>query len=160
MIDQKVECARHWIEAKPEAVFRAWTTPELVERWWGPEGFTTRVLKLDLAIGGSFAFEMTAPSGAQCVMSGVYRRIEPSTLLVFEIHEHCNIEMPAGIRPQETTSVVTVEFQPTGMHTLVIVSQEALNDSYRDLAALSWASTLKKLTARALGFGAVSETLK
>ncbi len=40
--------------APRELVFKAWTDPEQVAQWWGPKGFTTRVVDLDLRSGGQW----------------------------------------------------------------------------------------------------------
>lgn len=52
-------------KATPERMWALWTTKEGVESWWGPEGFTTKVHKLDLRPGGSFDYDMTATAPEQ-----------------------------------------------------------------------------------------------
>lgn len=138
--------ARYTIDASPDAVFLAWITPELVADWWGPEGFTTVVLKLDFAEGGEFKFEMTAPNGESCCMTGIYRQIQQPSLLVMEIIDHCNLGLPKGVSPQLRTSVLTVEFIEQQGKTEVVLSHTNLVEGYDSLAAESWASSLKKLT--------------
>lgn len=46
----------HMMTATAQEVFDAWVTPELIEQWWGPEGFTAKVHELDLTEGGRFIF--------------------------------------------------------------------------------------------------------
>src|SRR5207248_7107747 len=51
--------------AKAEELWELWTTKEGNESWWSPDGFTTKVLKLDLRSGGELLYEMTATDPAQ-----------------------------------------------------------------------------------------------
>ncbi len=46
-------------------VWRLWTTKQGIESWWGPAGFSTKVLKLDLRAGGELRYAMTATAPAQ-----------------------------------------------------------------------------------------------
>jgi len=48
-----------------EDLWDLWTTKDGIESWWGPDGFTTKVLKLDLRAGGELLYEMTATGPAQ-----------------------------------------------------------------------------------------------
>ena len=145
MIRVPAECARHAIEASADEVFEAWSTPDLVAEWWGPDGFTTRVLELDFRVGGRFAIEMNSPKGSSCVMTGVYRRIQAPELLEFEVHDHCNLDLPYGVAKQESRSLVTVELSSSGSETLVTITHVALNDDYEKLAAVSWSQSLTKI---------------
>ena len=52
-------------EAPRERVWKAWTEPELVKRWWGPEGFTAPSIKIDLKVGGKYVFAMHGPPGSE-----------------------------------------------------------------------------------------------
>ena len=46
-----------------ELVFRAWTTPDLLARWWGPKGFTHTFHECDMRPGGMWKFAMHGPDG-------------------------------------------------------------------------------------------------
>ncbi|MEC0245166.1 SRPBCC family protein [Paenibacillus chitinolyticus] len=46
-----------------ELVFRAWTTPELLARWWGPKGFTNTFHECDIRPGGTWTLTMHGPDG-------------------------------------------------------------------------------------------------
>lgn len=52
------------IDAPVAAVWRAWTDPEALPRWWGPEGFTCRTHRIDLRPGGEWLFDMIGPDGS------------------------------------------------------------------------------------------------
>jgi uncharacterized protein YndB with AHSA1/START domain len=51
--------------ASSEEVWDLWTTTGGIESWWGPDGFSTKVLKLDLRVGGELRYAMTATAPAQ-----------------------------------------------------------------------------------------------
>jgi uncharacterized protein YndB with AHSA1/START domain len=51
------------LRAPPSAVFRACTEPEELAKWWGPRGFTTSAIELDLRVGGRYRFAMQPPEG-------------------------------------------------------------------------------------------------
>jgi len=68
--------------APPELVWKAWTDPEHVKRWWGPEHFTSPFCKIDLRVGGKYLFCMRSPEGQEFWSTGTYREITPHERLV------------------------------------------------------------------------------
>ena len=74
-------------DAPIERVWRAWTDPEYVMRWWGPTGFTSPTCKIDFREGGKFVFHMRAPKdfqgGQDFYTAGVYKKIVPLKLIEF-----------------------------------------------------------------------------
>ena len=56
--------------------------PELVMRWWGPEGFTAPVVKIDLRVGGKYLYDMRSPDGKDFWSTGVFREIVPRVRIV------------------------------------------------------------------------------
>jgi uncharacterized protein YndB with AHSA1/START domain len=61
--------------APRELVFRSWTEPERLKRWWGPKGFTTPFCAMDLRVGGVFLYCMRSPEGRDHWGRGVFREI-------------------------------------------------------------------------------------
>lgn len=55
---------RRAIRAPRALVWEAWTDPESLPRWWGPEGFSCRTKRIDLRAGGDWVFDMIGPDGA------------------------------------------------------------------------------------------------
>ncbi len=51
-------------DAPLEIVWKTWTTPELVKKWWGPEGFSAPSIKIDLKVGGKYIYAMRGPKGS------------------------------------------------------------------------------------------------
>jgi uncharacterized protein YndB with AHSA1/START domain len=63
-------------------VWRAWTDPEQVMRWWGPKGYTAPVCKIDLRVGGTFLYCMRSPEGIEYWNTGVFQEIVPLEKIV------------------------------------------------------------------------------
>ena len=51
------------IDAAPDKVWRCWTDPDLLPRWFGPDGFSCHTKEIDLTVGGQWRFDMIAPDG-------------------------------------------------------------------------------------------------
>lgn len=85
--DEQILITREF-EAPPELVYEAWTTPELVERWWGA-GCANRVeATIDLRVGGEYRYVMEADGGSEFAFHGTYREIEANARLVYtEVYE-------------------------------------------------------------------------
>lgn len=64
-------------------VFAAWSDPDLLAQWWGPKGFTIRVLTLDFRPGGVFHYVTKSPHGQEMWGTFVYREIVPPERIVF-----------------------------------------------------------------------------
>ena len=70
-------------DAPRALVFKAWTDPKHMARWWGPKGFTNPVCEVDARPGGVLRIVMRAPDGVEYPMSGVFREIVAPERLVF-----------------------------------------------------------------------------
>ena len=71
------------IDAPPAKVFRAWTEPEWLMKWWGPHGMTTPQCEMQLWVGGLFRTLMRAPDGTEYPTQGVFLEIAAPRRLVF-----------------------------------------------------------------------------
>jgi uncharacterized protein YndB with AHSA1/START domain len=69
------------LAAPRELVFRAWTDPEQLTRWFGPGGFETVSHEIDLRVGGRWRFDYIAPNGQRYSNRMQFLRIEPPWLL-------------------------------------------------------------------------------
>ena len=66
---------RRVIAASRERVFRSWTEPGQLKRWWGPGGFSCPAAEVDLRPGGTYRLVMLAPGGApEMSVTGTYRK--------------------------------------------------------------------------------------
>jgi uncharacterized protein YndB with AHSA1/START domain len=81
--DDRVLVISRLIDAPRRLVFKAWTEPEHVARWWGPRGFSTTYCKMDIRPGGAFRFCMRSPEGNDLWKQGVFREIVVPERIVF-----------------------------------------------------------------------------
>jgi len=79
-------------------VFKAWTDPKHMARWWGPRGFTNPVCEMDVRPGGRIRIDMRGPDGTVYPMGGVFHEIVEPERLVFtstafeDEHGHAKLE--------------------------------------------------------------------
>jgi uncharacterized protein YndB with AHSA1/START domain len=102
-------------DAPKHLVFQAWTTPELVKRWWSGQRGQMTVAEIDLRVGGAWRYVMVAEGGFEVAFHGEYREISPDERLVWtEVYEG----MPEG---QAVNTATFVEAE--GRTTLTVVMQ-------------------------------------
>ena len=87
--------------AAPKAsVWRAWTDADEVMRWWGPDGFTSPMCRMDFREGGTTLVSMRSEQGFEIYNTWTYRSIEPMDRIEFIngfADEHGNRVVPAEI---------------------------------------------------------------
>jgi uncharacterized protein YndB with AHSA1/START domain len=129
-------------DAPPGLVFRAWTEPERLVRWWGPQGFTLPFCEMDVRPGGAFRFRMRAPDGTDHWLRGVYREIvEPERLV-------CTWTwVDAEGNPGHET-LLTVVLAAQGAKTKLTLYQAVFETvTARDAHQDGWTSCLDRLAA-------------
>src|SRR5258706_1802173 len=72
-------------DAPRELVFKAWTDPERLKRWYAPKGCTTQFLKLDFRQDGTFHSCIRSPEGHECWCKGTYHEIVVPEKIVFTV---------------------------------------------------------------------------
>ena len=103
-------------DAPRELVWRAWTEPDRLMRWWAPRDFTTPFCTVDLRLGGVFHYCMRSPNGQDIWGKGVYREISAPERIVYVdsfSDPEGNTVLPThyGLSPSHPTeTVVTVTF--------------------------------------------------
>jgi uncharacterized protein YndB with AHSA1/START domain len=129
---------RHYPVA-PEKVWRAWTDPEALKRWWGPGGpEAVSVVQLDLRVGGRFRIVFGGPQGNEHEVQGVYKEVVPNRKLVF------TWTWPRTTPERE--SLVTILFKPDGGGTeLDFVHSQHFDESVRDGHQRGWSESFIKL---------------
>ena len=70
-------------DAPRELVFAAFTDPQHLAQWWGPEGFTTTTSAFDFRVGGVWRFVMHGPDGRDYENRVTYEEIDPPSRLVY-----------------------------------------------------------------------------
>ena len=68
--------------APKHLVYRAWTTPELIKRWWSGDRGTVTIAVVDLRVGGRWRYVMTADGGFEVAFNGEFREIVPNERIV------------------------------------------------------------------------------
>jgi uncharacterized protein YndB with AHSA1/START domain len=75
-------------DAPKHLVYKAWTTPELVKRWWNAKRGEVTVAEIDLRVGGAWRYVMVADGGQEVAFHGEYREIVPNERIVStEVYE-------------------------------------------------------------------------
>jgi uncharacterized protein YndB with AHSA1/START domain len=69
-------------DAPRHLLYRAWTTPELVRRWWSGGRGEMTVANIDLRVGGSWRYAMIAEGGYEVAFHGEYRELVPDERIV------------------------------------------------------------------------------
>jgi uncharacterized protein YndB with AHSA1/START domain len=62
-VAERTMVLRRLIKAPRQLVWGAWTNPETLPKWWGPDGFSCRTQRIDLRTGGEWVFDMIGPDG-------------------------------------------------------------------------------------------------
>jgi uncharacterized protein YndB with AHSA1/START domain len=79
--DEQILITREF-DAPRRLVYRAWTTPELVRRWWSGERGEVTLAEIDLRVGGRWRYVMVATGGFEVGFHGEYREIVPDERIV------------------------------------------------------------------------------
>lgn len=131
--------------APREKVFRAWTEPEILKKWWGPKGATSPVIEIDLRVGGKYRFGLQFPGQDVLYVRGVYREVEPPHKLVFTWRWE-QPEMDFG------ESIVTVAFREHGETTEVALTHETFpNEAVCEQHKAGWGEFFDKFAELVLG---------
>jgi uncharacterized protein YndB with AHSA1/START domain len=93
------------LNAPIELVWEVWTKPEHVANWWGPNGFTNTITKMDMAPGGEWNLVMHGPDGTDYKNKSIFKEIIPFKKIVYE-----------HIAPR---FIATVNFEEQGEQTLI-----------------------------------------
>lgn len=139
-------------DAPRELVWKAWTDPNHVMRWWGPKNFTSPFCTIDLRVGGKYLFCMRSPEGQEFWSAGVYKEIVPPERLVWtdnfadkegNVVPASAVGMP-GDWPDEL--LVTLTFEDLGRKTKMTLVHEGLPaGEMTDMTSAGWNESLDKL---------------
>jgi uncharacterized protein YndB with AHSA1/START domain len=125
--DTQIQIVRDFAAPK-HLVYKAWTTPDLVKRWWHAKRGKMTVAEIDLRVGGTWRYVMIADGGFEVGFHGEFREIVPNERIVStEVFEG----VPPG-QPNEGT-LNTATFRQTGDRTTLTILVQAPNKQVRDL---------------------------
>ena len=124
--DEQILITREF-DAPPHLVYKAWTTPELVQRWWAGKRGEMTLVEIDLRVGGTWRYVMVAGEGFEVAFHGEYREILPGERIV-------TTEVFEGAPPSDAGDVLnTIDFVDLGGRTRVDLMVDAPNKEIRDL---------------------------
>jgi uncharacterized protein YndB with AHSA1/START domain len=125
-------------KAAPEKVWRAWTDPQALAKWFGPDdGGVVSVAEMDVRVGGRYHIRFGVPGAEEHNVSGVYREVVLHEKLVFSW---------AWQSTPERVSRVTVVLQADGPGTeLIFRHEQFFNQAARDRHEQGWAGAFTKL---------------
>lgn len=127
----------HAYPVAPEKVWRAWTDPEALKHWFGPDAGQVALAETDVRLGGRFHVVFSTLDGERHDVSGVYREVQPSRKLVFTW---------AWKSTPERESLVTLLFRPLGSGTeLTMLHEQFFDVAARDRHEYGWTGSLAKL---------------
>ena len=147
MADQEPDREPYWqdatlvvrkiIQATAERLFMAWTQPEQLKQWWGPESVICVDAEVDLRVGGSYQIVNQLPDGKLVCISGEFQVIEPPHKLVYTWR----------IEPESHAELVTVLFEPktAGGTEVIVVHERIPNKTARDAHEHGWHGCLNGL---------------
>ena len=79
--DEEILITREFV-APPRLVYKAWTTPEIVSRWWSGQRGKVTSAEIDLRVGGRWRYVMVANEGFEVAFHGDYQEIVPNERIV------------------------------------------------------------------------------
>lgn len=130
---------RRRIRATPERLFAAWTEPDQLRSWWGPDKVRCTEAQVDLRVGGSYRIANAFPDGKVLWISGRFEQVQPPERLVY------TWTVEPGDGPPER---VSVEFRGRGEATdVTIVHERIASADIRDRHELGWTGCLDGLSA-------------
>jgi uncharacterized protein YndB with AHSA1/START domain len=102
-LDREIVLTRVF-DAPRDVVFRAWTDPEHIQRWFGPKGFSCTTHAIDMRVGGMWRFDMIGPDGKVYPNRMTFLQMKAPELLVFD-HGDDSVDDPNRFH-------VTITFDP------------------------------------------------
>ncbi|VVJ18680.1 Ligand-binding SRPBCC domain protein family [Amycolatopsis camponoti] len=110
-------------------VYRAWTTPELVKRWWAGERGTTTKVEMDLRPGGRWRYVLETNDGAEVGFHGEYREVVPDEKIVYtEVFEMPGVDLDSVDGPLNTATFTALDGDRTRLELLTVTGSKELRD--------------------------------
>jgi uncharacterized protein YndB with AHSA1/START domain len=127
------------VPASPSRVFTAFAEPHELAKWWGPKGFTSREIDLDLLVGGRYRIAMQPPEGELFHLTGELVEVDPPHRLSYTFRW----EEPT---PDDRETVVTLALREMNGSTEVTVEQGVFATEERlALHTQGWTEGLERL---------------
>lgn len=140
------------LDASPEQVWKMWTDPERLAKWWGPTGFTCPGARADVRVGGRYVIGMTTPERQDIWGAGTYLTVERPRRLAFTdgFSDKDGNPMPASAygmpADHPDQMVMRVEFEPDGGGTRMVLRHEGVpTGKLKDDMRQGWTQMFDKL---------------
>lgn len=135
----ELRCA---LDAPRERIFTALTEPAELVKWWGPSGFTTPEIEVDLRVGGGYRFGMQPPDGELFYLAGEFLEVEPPGRLAYTFRW----EEPD---PDDRETVVGLILEAPLAHTteLLLWQGQFATGARLALHRAGWTDSLARLSA-------------
>jgi uncharacterized protein YndB with AHSA1/START domain len=116
-------------DAPKHLVWQAFTTPELVKRWWNAKRGEMTVAEIDLQVGGKWRYVMVTADGFEVGFHGEYREIVPGERIVStETYEG----VPPEVSEEDATTINTASFEEADGRTTLTILMQASSKESRD----------------------------
>jgi uncharacterized protein YndB with AHSA1/START domain len=126
--DEQILITREF-DAPKHLVYEAFTSPELVKRWWNAKRGEVTVAEIDLRVGGKWRYVMVTEDGFEVGFHGEYREIVPNERIVStEIYEG----LPEGVSEEDGATVNTATFTEADGRTTLMILVQATGKASRD----------------------------
>jgi uncharacterized protein YndB with AHSA1/START domain len=133
-------------------IWELWTTKEGIESWWGPDGFSVKVRRLDFRLGGELLYAMTANAPDQIDFlkkAGMPLTTESlvtytDVVLLKRLGFTQLADFIPGVKPYEVATTVELDTIPQGVR-LVLTLDAMHDDQWTRLAVMGWENELDKL---------------
>jgi uncharacterized protein YndB with AHSA1/START domain len=127
------------LPAVSSVVFAAFSDPNELAKWWGPEGFTIPSLEFQPRVGESYRIEMQPPDGEPFYLTGEFREVEPPSRLAFTF-------VWEDPDPDDVETLVVLSFRDLGGSTEVALTQGRFKTEARwALHRDGWTDSFDKL---------------
>ncbi|MEV6628487.1 SRPBCC family protein [Amycolatopsis sp. NPDC051106] len=127
--DDRILITREF-DAPKHLVYRVWTTPELVRRWWSGHRGTATEVELDLRPGGRWRYVLKANDGAEVGFHGEYREVVPDERIVYtSVFELPGVDLDSVDGPLNTVTFTALDGDRTRLELLTVTGSKELRDT-------------------------------
>jgi uncharacterized protein YndB with AHSA1/START domain len=127
------------LSAPPSVAFAAFSEPNELAKWWGPQGFTIPSMEFDPRVGTTYRIEMQPPEGDSFYLIGEFRDVDPPARLAFTF-------VWEDPDPEDVETLVGLSFRDLGGSTEVALTQGPFQtDARRSLHRDGWTDSFDKL---------------
>jgi uncharacterized protein YndB with AHSA1/START domain len=127
LIEREFDAPRH-------LVWKAFTTPELVRRWWHAKRGEMTVCEMDVRVGGTYRYAMVTPDGFEVAFHGDYLEVVPESRVVTrDLYEG----VPEGVSDEDASTVNTATLTEIDGRTRLTILIQAANKTSRDAIVAS-----------------------